>query len=230
MADGDTRQLGFDLFDDSPASAPAAPNLTGAAPSPPPPVPVPEPAAEDTVPPLAPGIIVLDLETQKTFDEVGGRNQTSKLGLAVGVTYNSTTQTYRAYTEWEVADLLRELRAAELVVGYNLKGFDYKVLERYTLDSLDGLPTCDMLEVIAGLLGYRVSLDSVARATLNANKSGDGLKAVQWYREGKLEQVKVYCQDDVAITRDVFAYGRREGHIYYLDRITGVKKKLELSW
>jgi DEAD/DEAH box helicase domain-containing protein len=40
-------------------------------------------------------IIFFDLETQRTFDEVGGRHNLSRLGLAAAVTYDSSTGEYR---------------------------------------------------------------------------------------------------------------------------------------
>jgi len=41
--------------------------------------------------------LVLDLETQKEFSEIGGRNKVHLLGVSVVGTYDSDNDTYRAY-------------------------------------------------------------------------------------------------------------------------------------
>jgi len=110
------------------------------------------------------------------------------------------------------------LRQADLVVGFNVLRFDYTVLQPYTNSPLQTLPTVDMLQDIYQRLGFRLSLDAVASATLGATKSADGIQAVQWYRQGKIDQVLAYCQRDVEVTRDVYNFGKRQGFVRYHDR------------
>ena len=70
-------------------------------------------------------IVYFDVETQRSFDEVGGRHNIRKLGLSAAVTYSTADGAYRHYTEETVADLIAELKAADLVVGFNVLSFDY---------------------------------------------------------------------------------------------------------
>ncbi len=163
-------------------------------------------------------IVYFDLETQRTIDEVGGRANIRKLGLAVAVTYSTAAATYRRYTEDQVQDLIEELKSAELVVGYNVLRFDYEVLRAYSDEPFEELPTVDMLQHLARHLGFRVSLQSVATATLSVGKSADGLQAVRWYRQGLIDKVLDYCQQDVEVTRKVYEYGREHKAVYYWDR------------
>jgi len=67
-------------------------------------------------------------------------------------------------------------------------------------------------------LGFRIGLDSLAKATLGIAKSADGLQAVRWYREGRIQEVLDYCQHDVEITRRLYEYGRQNKHVRYQDR------------
>jgi DEAD/DEAH box helicase domain-containing protein len=78
------------------------------------------------------------------------------------------------------------------------------VLSAYTSTDLNSLPTIDLLEEIHGYLGYRLSLNALAAETLGAAKSADGLQALQWYREGRIDLIQKYCRKDVEITRDLF--------------------------
>ena len=125
---------------------------------------------------------------------------------------------YRVYTEPEVDRLIADLRAARLVVGYNLYRFDYEVLRAYTDDPLDDLPTVDMLRDLYQVLGWRPKLDDVAAATLGERKSADGLAAVRWFREGKLDQVIEYCKRDVEVTWRLYEFGRRNRYVVVRSR------------
>ncbi len=161
--------------------------------------------------------VFFDVETQNTFDEVGG-HYPERLRISVVVSYNTADQAFHRYTEADVADLVKELQGADLVVGFNLYGFDYPVVMRYGDVDLRQLPTVDMLDVLYKTLGFRVGLDSVASATLKVGKSADGLQAVRWWREGKIEEIFKYCEQDVAVTRDVYEFGKKNHYVQYYDR------------
>jgi len=162
-------------------------------------------------------IVYFDLETQRTFDEVGGRGHIRKLGLAVAVTYSTAAAAYHRYTEDQV------------IVGYNVLAFDYEVLRAYSDESFEELNTADMLAHLHHRLGFRVSLNSVATATLNVGKSADGLQAVAWFREGLIEKVLDYCQQDVEVTKNLYEYGKQHKHVYYWDRYRG-RKIVPVDW
>ena len=173
--------------------------------------------------------VVFDLETQRTFDEVGGRRNLSKLELAVAVAYDSWSGEYQSYTESQSQELVEKLAAADLVVGFNLLSFDYEVLQPYTDYPLQTLPTVDMLRDIHRALGFRLPLQALAEATLGVGKSADGLQSVRWFRAGEMEKVIEYCRRDVEITMKLYEYGRQRGHVLYWDR-QGRMKKVFVNW
>ncbi|MBM3212875.1 helicase, partial [Candidatus Poribacteria bacterium] len=148
-------------------------------------------------------IVYFDLETQKLFDEVGGRANIDKLKLAVAVTYSIKRADYSIYLEKDVEALINELVSADIVIGFNIKAFDYVVLSPYVkkFESLWKIPSIDMMEHIYRALGFRVSLDSLAEATLGEGKIADGLQSVQWFRSGQIEKVIEYCKKDVEVTK-----------------------------
>ncbi len=163
-------------------------------------------------------LLVFDLETQFLADEVGGWGHIRDMRLAVGVTYSPSEDRYRVYCETEATQLIDDLRAADLVVGYNLHRFDYEVLHAYTSLRLNDLPTVDMLVDLTRTLGWRPKLDDVAAATVGARKSGDGLDAVRWFRQGQVERVVDYCKQDVNVTWQVYDFGRRNRYVQIFDR------------
>ena len=78
-----------------------------------------------------PRILVLDIETQRSAEEVGGWDNCDRMGLAVAVTQDLETGEIRVYTEADVEDLLADLTAAACIIGFNLRRFDFGVLRGY---------------------------------------------------------------------------------------------------
>ena len=175
-------------------------------------------------------ILFFDLETQHSFQEVGGRDHLEKLLVSVAVTYSSLTKEFKSYTEAQVFHLIEDLFQADTIVGFNLIHFDYRVLKPYTPKDFSQLKTIDMLLLIRDRLGFRVSLDSLAQATLGTGKSADGLQAIRWYGEGKIDELIAYCKDDVEITYRLYEYGKENGYVYYQDRYSGRNKKILVNW
>jgi hypothetical protein len=174
-------------------------------------------------------IVYFDLETQKSADEVGGWDKVRDLRLSVGVTYSTARGGYKIYDEQHVNDLLTELQRADLVIGFNNLRFDNEVLHGYTIFDLSQLPTLDMLVDIQKTLKHRLSLDSLATATLGAEKTADGLQAIQWYRQGKLLEIAEYCCYDVKITKLVHEYGVANKQLFYHNRF-GNKLSVAVDW
>jgi DEAD/DEAH box helicase domain-containing protein len=179
-----------------------------------------KPVEKADQPKLAPRILYFDLETQKSSDEVGGWSpvQIKLMKLAVGVVWDSREQKYFTYREDEAVQLAEKLRTADLVVGFNVIGFDYTVLEGYGPFHLNKINTFDMLLDVKKILNFRLGLNHLAQHTLNAEKSADGLISIQWYKEGKMDKIIDYCKQDVAITRDLFLFGEKEGFLKYKTR------------
>jgi len=174
-------------------------------------------------------VLYFDLETQKSAEDVDGWGNIHLMGLAVGVVWDSLEQKYFSYLENEASKLVEKLQTANLVVGFNVKKFDYGVLQPYADFDLHEIATFDMLDDIKVKLNHRLSLNHLAENTLNSKKSADGLISLQWYKEGEIDKIVEYCQQDVKVTRDLFEYGGKHGYIKYKTR-SGVAKDLKVDW
>ena len=53
-----------------------------------------------------PGIVYFDLETQRSFTDVGGASNKDKMGMSVGVTYSTETGQYHIFGENQAEDCL----------------------------------------------------------------------------------------------------------------------------
>jgi DEAD/DEAH box helicase domain-containing protein len=174
--------------------------------------------------------IFFDLETQNLFQDVGGRQNIAKLKVACGVTWSTERNGFAVYWEKNVPALVDELRSATRVIGFNLRDFDYQVLQPYVPDTrFASLPTLDLLLEIHKILGFRLSLDAIASASLGQGKTADGIQSVAWFRGGELDKVAEYCKVDVDVTRRVYEFGRDNGYIFYKSKL-GSKLKVAVNW
>lgn len=179
---------------------------------------------------MSDNVVVFDLETQRDFASVGGRDFMEKLGVSVGVAYHVGERRFYHFEESQMGELVALLQRADLVVGYNIRHFDFRVLSPYTEVNLFALPTCDLLEGIERAIGYRLKLDSVAKQTLGLRKSADGTMALRWWREGRVDLIRDYCQQDVDVTRRLWEYGRAHGKIWYWDNQRRQRRPLPVQW
>jgi DEAD/DEAH box helicase domain-containing protein len=200
-------------------------------------VPEPEPIpaiAQSMAPKRAPVIRmgnfgVLDLETRRSAEEVGGWHQAERMGVSCVVLYDSATDSFLEFLQEQIPDLIEHLRRLDLVVGFNINRFDYRVLSGCSDFPFRSLPTLDMLERIHGRLGYRLSLNHLAQVTLGRPKSADGLQALRWWKEGRLREILDYCRMDVEITRDLFVFGRDRGYLLFNNK-AGVTVRVPVDW
>lgn len=174
--------------------------------------------------------LVLDLETKKTFDEVGGRDHMDQLGITVVGVYLYATHEYQTYEEKDMGQLQNLLIDASLIIGFNHISFDFPVLQPYLSVDVKNLPAFDIMVDFQKKMGHRIGLDSIAKATLGIGKTGHGLDAIRYYREGKMKELKEYCLNDVKVTKDIFDYGIESKKIYYYSKMGNQKKELAVDW
>ena len=177
-------------------------------------------------------ILVLDVETQKSFKEIGKSKamSLSKLKVSVVCTYDFLTDEYSSYEEKDMVKFEERLQTSDLLVGFNIRRFDMAVLQPYLFKTVDQFPVLDLLDDIEKARGHRASLDSVARATIKEGKSGDGAEALVLFKEGRMDELKKYCLDDVRLTKNVYEYGCREGKIYFTSTWDFKTYEIPVSW
>jgi DEAD/DEAH box helicase domain-containing protein len=158
---------------------------------------------------------VLDVETRRSAKEVGGWGNARKMGVSCAVLYDSRIDDFKSYSQDDLAGLREDLLGLDLVIGFNIKRFDYAVLSGASAFDFSDLPTLDMLETIYRRLGYRLSLNALALATLGVKKTADGLQALKWWDEGEVDKIVEYCTADVRVTRDLYLFGKKHKHLLF---------------
>lgn len=159
--------------------------------------------------------IIFDIETY------GDINNKEELEVTVASLYDYEEGQYESYDEHELGDLWKKLEQADLLIGYNSKHFDVPVLNNFYAGDLSQIPHLDLLERIKESSGQRYKLDDIAQATLESvEKSADGVKAMEWYEEDKIEKIKDYCEQDVKVTKEVYEFGK-ENKMLYRENLKG---------
>jgi len=175
-------------------------------------------------------VLFFDLETQKLAQDVGGWQNIHLMRVSVAVLFDSLENRFIVYDEDQVDALLAHLKKADLIVGFNIKRFDYRVLSAYTSQDLSALPTFDILEDVHNRLGFRLALGHLCEETLHRGKTADGLQAVEWFRQGDFDKLTEYCRQDVAATRDLFHYGLENEHLVFRKKQGNQRVRLLVDW
>ncbi|KKU51934.1 MAG: hypothetical protein A3F26_02625 [Candidatus Ryanbacteria bacterium RIFCSPHIGHO2_12_FULL_47_12b] len=173
--------------------------------------------------------IVLDLETEKEFREVGGKHNIHLLGISVVGIYEYAHDRFVAYERPEFGELEPLLVAADFLIGFNINHFDLPVLAPHVHFDVKSLRVLDLMDDVEKALGFRVSLDNLCQATLGARKSGNGLEALWWWRQGMKDKVREYCLSDVRLTRDLYEHGKNKGFILADTRDRG-RVRIPVTW
>lgn len=169
--------------------------------------------------------VVLDIETKYTFRDF---DEPKKLGISVAVIYDYQDNKGHAFFEKDVSKMFPLLERASYVIGYNVRSFDMNVLQGYYPGDVTNIQTFDMLDDIREKIGRRLALNDVINATLGKKKTGHGLMAIDMYREGRLDELRQYCLDDVMLTKELFDWGAAKGEINYLDEVG--KQTIKVEW
>lgn len=160
--------------------------------------------------------IVFDIETKNIFEDVG-KNDPVLLDISVVSLHDSETGELTSYLEEDFPELWKKIEQADVLIGYNSNHFDIPLLNKYYPGDLFAFKSIDLMATIKDALGRRLSLNNVAGATLGQRKSADGLLATQWWKDGEVEKVIKYCEQDVLVTRKLYEHMRDNKKIKYRD-------------
>jgi DEAD/DEAH box helicase domain-containing protein len=172
--------------------------------------------------------IVFDIETQNFFHDVGSSDP-AKLDIAVVGVYDSETDAYTTYLQEELGKLWPILERTDMLIGFYSENFDLPLLNKYYPGDLSKIKHLDILKEIRKQYGRGMSLDKLASGTLKSKKSGDGFDAVKWWREGKIDEVRKYCLDDVKITKEIYDYAIANQKLFFKEGSQTKEIKLDTS-
>ncbi len=157
--------------------------------------------------------LVFDIETTDAV----GPGEITDLNISVVSIYDSETKKINSFGPKEFGRMWKMFESTDVIVGYNSNHFDIPILNKYYSGDLGAIKSIDIMSGIKESFGRRVKLDDVANATLGIKKSANGLQAVTWWKEGRIDKIKKYCEDDVKITADLFHFIQENGFVKLRD-------------
>lgn len=158
--------------------------------------------------------IVFDIETRNVFTDVG-KNDPSLLDISLVAIHDSLTNEYSSYLQEELNKLWPIIENADILIGFNSDHFDVPLLNKYYPGDLSKIKSLDILKEIQKAYGRRMKLDQLAEGTLGTKKSGHGLDAIKWWKEGNIQKIRDYCIDDVRITKEIYDYARANNKLLF---------------
>lgn len=170
--------------------------------------------------------IVFDIETKNTIGQIS-KFDPKFLEISLLVIYDYDARQYFSFLEKDFNKLWPILEQTDLLIGFNSNYFDIPVLNKYYPGDLTQIKSLDLLEEIKKSLGKKIPLDAVAAGTLGKNKSAKGLDAITWWRNGEIEKIRQYCQDDVQITKEIYEFALNNKFLRY--KILGDVKQFPID-
>ncbi|HAP37592.1 hypothetical protein A2574_01145 [Candidatus Shapirobacteria bacterium RIFOXYD1_FULL_38_32] len=173
--------------------------------------------------------IIFDIETKKLFEEIEGNNP-SDLGISIVSLYkrqiddnfNEISGQINSFWEDEFPQMWPLFTNVDRIIGFNSLHFDVPAMHPFcpTYD-FKKLNHFDIMDFVKQSLGFRLSLDAIAKETLGQSKTDIGTNAVLYWNQHtpqSLKKLKDYCEADVIITKDVYDYGLKNKILKYKDK------------
>jgi DEAD/DEAH box helicase domain-containing protein len=185
--------------------------------------------------------VIFDTETKKFFDEATGYDA-SKLGVSITSVYSRTLDEnfneiegkMQSFWEADFPGMFKLFEKADRIIGFNSFTFDIPALSPYLPPHFPKLKHFDILDEIKKVEGKRVSLDSLAKATLGTKKNDSGENAIKYWAEGTpeaLAKLKKYCEMDVEITTMIYDHAMKNKFLKYIDFWNETREvKLDFSY
>ncbi len=160
--------------------------------------------------------VVFDIETKNIFQDVGRADPTLLDISLVGI-YDYETDQYLTFLQEEFPNLWPYIEKADVLIGFNSDHFDVPLLNKYYPGDITKIKSLDLMAEVRKSLGRRIGLGALAEATLGIGKSGNGLEAVEWWKNGEIDKIRKYCIDDVKVTKDLYEYILSRKTVRYKD-------------
>ena len=179
--------------------------------------------------------VFFDVETKKLFSDIEGDNP-GDLGVSIASVYSREIDTsnysenkgkMQSFWETEFEKMWPIFQDADRIIGFNSIGFDVPALQPYCNFPFAKLPHFDIMHEFKESFGKRISLDAIAKETLDREKIDNGLNAVfYWKKRDKksLGKLKKYCEEDVSITRDVYDFVLKNKYLLFKDKWNTLRK------
>jgi DEAD/DEAH box helicase domain-containing protein len=172
--------------------------------------------------------VIFDIETKKIFDDIEGDNP-ADLGISIislfkrtlDENFNEISGEIKSFGEEDFPLMWPYFSDVDRIIGFNSLHFDVPAVAPLAPYDFKKLNHFDIMDHIKNALGFRVGLNAIAKETINHQKTDHGLNAVKYWAEHSeesLTKLRTYCEADVIVTKEVYDYGLKYGHLKFVDK------------
>jgi len=163
-------------------------------------------------------IVVFDCEIENDVAGPVTWDRKDLMGFSVGCLFDYFTGDWGVYFKDDIQSMAQRLNDADLIVGFNILGFDNALIRAQGGDLLpdDELNHYDLLEYSRKAIGWTpaqrfpkgMRLDDHLSATFGSSfmKTEDGALAPKMWRDGRRGEVVTYCLADVRREKMLFEH------------------------
>ncbi|MDD3614123.1 MAG: ribonuclease H-like domain-containing protein [Candidatus Pacebacteria bacterium] len=157
--------------------------------------------------------LVLDIETKNSFADVGGKQNLHLLQVSLIGAYSYKRDEYFAFEEKDFALFEKLLKETGAIIGFSIYNFDLPLISRLLNYDFSKHVILDILKEIEQKRGHRIGLNELAQANIGSGKNGNGLEAIELYKNQEIEKLKTYCLNDVKITKELYELILKQGYL-----------------
>ncbi len=172
--------------------------------------------------------LIFDVETKKLFSDIT-TDDPADLGVSIVSVYHRTLDDMfhevngkmQSFWERDFDAMWPLFASADRIIGFNSLKFDVPALQPYAKLDFFSLKHFDIMEMVRQKTGRRIGLSALAKETLGSDKTDVGTNAVIYWAKGdpaSLQKLQTYCEADVALTRDLYDFGRKNNQLRYMDK------------
>lgn len=175
-------------------------------------------------------VLIFDLYTQKSYDEVGGKKGIDQMGIAIAGLYSYETDQITLYHQDKISILIKEITSSTLIVGINLRKFIFKIISVYDNNDIANTPSLDILEHLKKKLSFKPTIEGLLAGTYNIKVNSYNLSHIpNLYKQGKGEEITEFCRQSIINIKKIYDFGKEKGYLFYNDE-TGQRWKINVEW
>ena len=173
--------------------------------------------------------LVMDCEVSfLPWEEDWRRNKTEI--LSVCSIFNTETQDMTSYHEDDIQEAIDVLLAADRIIGHNIKGFDFHVLDNYRPGIVGKLSpkALDTMLYLFAKTGRFFKLDDLGQDNVGYGKLESAVSPSRMFRMGMFNLLDEYNRQDVRLNWDLFVAGNVNKYLVVRD--DEEIKMVEVEW
>jgi len=175
-------------------------------------------------------MLIVDLQTKLSYDDVGGKKGMDKMGISVAGLFDYSTNKITFYDEEHIEAFIQELYSAKLIMGMNLTKFIYRVLAAFSENDFSKLKSLDVLEYFKKRLTFKPTLEGLFNGTLGIKKFDTNDNYVPMlFKQGRFDEIKSLCNQNIDDLKNLFDFGMTKGFVFYDDK-AGQRWKISVNW